>query len=94
MVTLEAMAMAKPIVATDIDGINEQIKNGETGLLVPSGEPDALCKAIVDIVGKPEVAERLGVSARKRVQETFTVEKMVAETERVYKSLKKLDLGA
>jgi glycosyltransferase involved in cell wall biosynthesis len=47
MVTLEAMAMAKPIIATDIDGITEQITDGVNGILVPPKDPSALAKAVI-----------------------------------------------
>ncbi|MFB3925670.1 MAG: glycosyltransferase family 4 protein [Syntrophales bacterium] len=87
MVTLEAMAMAKPIVATRIDGITEQIVDRESGLLVPPGNPDALAKAVLFLLRDQQYALRLGRNARIRVKKEFPVEKMISETEKVYKSL-------
>jgi glycosyltransferase involved in cell wall biosynthesis len=87
MVTLEAMAMEKPIVATRIDGITEQITNGVEGILVPPGDPVALATAINAIIENKELARSLGSAARKRVEREFTVEKMITETEKVYHSL-------
>lgn len=89
MVTLEAMAMAKPIVATNISGINEQITNGIDGILVPSKNPAALAKAIIRVLNDQEYAQAMGLAARKKVEQEFSVEKMVAETEKVYLSLLK-----
>ncbi|MBW1613078.1 MAG: glycosyltransferase [Deltaproteobacteria bacterium] len=89
MVTLEAMAMAKPIVATNIDGITEQITDGVTGILVPPKDPSALAKAIIRALTNKELARSMGLSAREKVELEFSVEKMVAETERVYLSLLK-----
>ena len=87
MLTLEAMAMAKPIVATRIDGITEQITDGVEGILVPPREPIALAAAINKVIENMEFARSLGLAARKRVEEEFTVEKMINETENVYHSL-------
>jgi glycosyltransferase involved in cell wall biosynthesis len=87
MVTLEAMAMAKPIIATNIDGITEQITNGVNGILVPPKNPSALAKAALRVLNDKELAATIGLSARKKVEQEFSVEKMVAETEKVYQSL-------
>ena len=87
MLTLEAMAMAKPIVATRIDGITEQITDGVEGILVPPREPIALADAINKVIENKESARSLGLAARKRVEKEFTVEKMINETENVYHPL-------
>jgi glycosyltransferase involved in cell wall biosynthesis len=87
MITLEGMAMAKPIIATRIDGIKEQIVDGESGILIPPRDPNAIADAIIRLGKDKNFAQNLGLEARRRVEERFTVEKMVAETERVYQSL-------
>ncbi len=87
MITLEAMAMAKPIVASRIDGITEQITDGETGLLVSSRDANALAKTIIRLINDRDLALRLGVNARQKVEEDFSVEKMVYETEKIYQDL-------
>lgn len=87
MVTLEAMAMAKPVVATSIDGITEQITDDENGLLVPPKDHRTLAAAILRLIQDKELSKKLGVSARRRVEQEFSVDKMVAETEKVYLSL-------
>jgi glycosyltransferase involved in cell wall biosynthesis len=87
MVTLEGMAMAKPIVATDIQGIIEQISGGSEGILVPPRDSAALATSILKLVQNEELASRLGIAARSRVERCFSVERMVRETERVYLSL-------
>jgi glycosyltransferase involved in cell wall biosynthesis len=87
MITLEGMAMAKPIIAAKIDGITEQITDGETGLLVPSKDADALAKAINLLINDRDLALRLGMKARQKVEKDFSVEKMITETEKVYQSL-------
>ena len=87
MVTLEAMAMAKAIIATRIDGVIEQITDGENGILVPPQDHDALTESILKFIQDKELSKRLGRLARKKVEQEFSVEKMVAETEKVYLSL-------
>lgn len=89
MVTLEAMAMAKPIVATNIDGITEQITDGVDGILVPPKNPSALAKAVIRALNDKELAMTMGLAARKKVEQKFSVEKMIAETKKVYLSLLK-----
>ena len=87
MITLEGMAMKKPIIATAIDGIKEQIINGQSGVLIPPQDPKAMAEAIIRLGKDEDFAQHLGLEARRAVEEQFTVEKMVAETERVYLSL-------
>lgn len=87
VVTLEAMAMAKPIIATNIDGIAEQIRDGVDGILIPPNNPSALAKAVIRVFNDKELARTMGLSARGKVEQGFSVEKMVAETEKVYLSL-------
>lgn len=81
----EAMAMEKPLVATDVGGVRELI--GETGLLVPAREPEALADAMLQLMRKSEV-ERLamGRAARSRVQVLFNIESRVEEWEALYRS--------
>ncbi len=85
---LEAMAMAKPIVASDINGIREQIENRRTGLLVPPGDPQALAKAINQMLKDRNKARKMGIEARKRVDEMYDIKHQVALHEEVYKEIR------
>jgi len=87
IVLLEGMAMAKPIVATRIDGMTEVLENSETGLLVPAKNPHKLAEAIIEILKNKTKADLLGQNARKIVEEKFSVKKMVEQTELVYEKL-------
>ena len=87
MIILEGMAMAKPIVATNIDGITEQIAHEREGILVPIRKPEALAGAVSRIIDNGDLATALGRAARKKVEISFSVEHMVRETEKVYLSL-------
>jgi glycosyltransferase involved in cell wall biosynthesis len=87
IITLEAMAMAKPIVATQLSGITEQISGDLEGILVPPKNPEALGAAVVSLLQDRKLASRLGAAARSRVEMCFSVEQMVRETEKVYLSV-------
>ena len=87
MITLEAMAMAKPIVATQIEGIVEQISDSDEGILVPPRDTEALASAILRLIKDRELGNRLGVAARSKIERYFSIDTMVKETETVYLSL-------
>ena len=86
-VVLEAMSQAKPIVATRVGGVPEAIISGETGLLVPPKDPQALAAAIETLINDENLAARLGRNAYLRFKEHFTVERMVERHEMLYKDL-------
>ena len=65
---LEAMAMGKPIVATNVGGIREILRDGETGLLVPSRDPKALSEKIIHLLKNENDANLLGLRAKEEVR--------------------------
>lgn len=71
-VTIEAMALGKPVVATAVGGIAETIENGVSGLLVPPAHPQAMAEAIIDLAAHPHKAQRIAQAGYQRVQEMFT----------------------
>ena len=81
---LEAMAMARPVVATAVGGVPEIVINGETGLLVPSGDPDALAAAVITLLTEPEQRAKLGLAGRERVLKTFTIAAMMGQLSETY----------
>ncbi|MFH1985702.1 MAG: glycosyltransferase family 4 protein [Pseudomonadota bacterium] len=87
MITLEAMAMEKPIVTTQIGGIQEQITNFKEGLLVPPENPLSIAQAVKRLVDDPKYAQTIGKNARSKVVRDFSVKKMISETIKVYESL-------
>lgn len=86
-VLLEALAAARPVVATRIDGITEVIQHGTTGLLVPPRDPTALADAIILLLKDQGLARRLGETGRKLVEERFALSRMVEEVDRFYTTL-------
>ena len=81
---LDAMACGKAIVATRTGGIPEVVEDGETGTLVPPRDHAAMAQAILAMLADDEQRRRMGEAGLARVQERFTVERMVAETAAVY----------
>jgi glycosyltransferase involved in cell wall biosynthesis len=84
---LEAMAMARPVVATAVGGNLDVLEDGVTALLVPPREPEALAAAIARLLTSPEEAARLGRAARRKVEDDFGLDLMVARHETLYRDL-------
>ena len=78
---LEAMAASLPIVATEVGGIPELVTNGDNGLLVAPADPEALAKAIQHLMDDPLESLRMGQRGRSRMEERFTLERKIQETE-------------
>ncbi len=77
VVLMEAGAMGLPLISTRISGIPELVRHGQTGLLVPPGDPQALAEAITSLVADPIMRKQLGNNARKLVQAEFSIESSV-----------------
>jgi glycosyltransferase involved in cell wall biosynthesis len=84
---LEAMAAGLPVVATRVGGNPEAVGEGEGGLLVPPGDDRALAEAIATLLVNVTLRVRLGHAARRRVDRLFSVNRMLQETETLYRDL-------
>jgi glycosyltransferase involved in cell wall biosynthesis len=84
---IEAMAMGKPIVASNIDGNPEVIVDGQTGILVPSADSAALAAGLLKILDDPEQMKAIGQAGRERYHQHFTAEIMVERFEDLIKEL-------
>ncbi|HTV01487.1 MAG TPA: glycosyltransferase [Luteitalea sp.] len=84
---LDAMACARPIVATDTGGIPEVVVHDETGLLVPPRDADSLADALITLLRDEERARMLGAAGYERVHHRFSVARMVSDTVDVYEAL-------
>jgi glycosyltransferase involved in cell wall biosynthesis len=73
---LEAMAMARPIIATDVPGCRETVRPGENGWLVPVRDGRALAKAMLDAVACPEDLAPMGAASRRLAEERFDVHRV------------------
>lgn len=94
LVAVEAGAMARPMVATDVDGTAEVVLDGITGLLVPPADPGRLARALIDLARDPRRRERMGAAAREFVAERFGIEQHVAQHAAFYASLMTRRQGA
>jgi colanic acid/amylovoran biosynthesis glycosyltransferase len=72
VVAREAMAYGRPVVASAVGGLPDAVEDGVTGLLVPSGEPEALRAAIERLRADHALRDRLGETARRRARERFS----------------------
>jgi glycosyltransferase involved in cell wall biosynthesis len=81
---LEAMAAERAIIATDVGGIPEMIKNGESGIIVEPKNPDALAKQILDLCNNSLKRKALGEGALRKLKENYGLQKMISETEKIY----------
>ena len=84
---LEAAACGRPMVATDVSGCREIVRDGVTGLLVPPGDAGALADALERLARDPGLRRRLGAAARDLVEREFSEEAVVAQTLALYRSL-------
>jgi glycosyltransferase involved in cell wall biosynthesis len=82
---LEAMAAGLPVVATDVGGVAEAVVDGETGILVPAGDPEALAAALGRLVADPALRRRLGAAGRTRAFRRFDVAHFRAEHLELYR---------
>jgi len=84
---LEAMALGRAVVATPVDGIPELVIDGETGLLVPVGDPERLAAALARLLGDDALRRRLGEAGRERVRREFDQAAMMDRLERLLHGL-------
>jgi glycosyltransferase involved in cell wall biosynthesis/PAS domain-containing protein len=86
-VVIEGMAAGIPVVATDGGGVKETVVHGETGLLVPMGNAQALADALRMLIDRPELRAKLSTKGRQRVLRHFTASITARKVERVYREV-------
>jgi glycosyltransferase involved in cell wall biosynthesis len=84
---LEAMVAGLPVISTKVTGAAEAIVDGETGILVNVGDVQGLADAVCKLVGNVNLAEAMGLAARKRAESEFPYEKMLNRIENLYLDL-------
>jgi len=87
VVLLEALALAKPVVATAVGGVSEVVRHKETGLLVPPRDSDELARAMLYLLDHPDEGARMGQKGQEVVARDFTVEAMAEKTAAVYRQI-------
>lgn len=83
----EAMCMGVPVVATDVGGNSELVKNGKTGRLVPPGDPGALASAIREVLADRSHAQEMAQAAQENVTTNYSLESMVEKTIALYERI-------
>jgi glycosyltransferase involved in cell wall biosynthesis len=86
LVVSEAMACSKPVIATRVGGIPDQITDGIDGILVRPKDPEALAEAIVSLIDDPCLMGKMGLAARETVQRRFNIEDKIEKIAKIYKS--------
>ena len=85
----QALAIGKPVIATNVGGLPEIIEDNVTGLLIPKEDPAAIATAIIKLADDKELARRLAEKGREKILKDFTLKGMIDKTERVYNLLLK-----
>jgi glycosyltransferase involved in cell wall biosynthesis len=93
LVAVETLAMARPMVATDVEGTREIVADGETGLLVRAADPAALAFGIERLLANPALGARLGRRGRAVVEQNFDIRQQIAKTVEVYQRLLDQKMG-
>jgi glycosyltransferase involved in cell wall biosynthesis len=81
---IEACAAGTPVVGTDVGGMGDVITSGETGLLVPSGDREALTRAVLAVIEDPAKAAAMSAAARAPVTRKYSAERLVEDIRRLY----------
>jgi len=92
LVLIEAMAMERPVVSTNCDGVLDIMVEGETGFMVPPRDAPALAEALSRLMENPSLRARMGSAARRRVLALFDQERQIDRLEEIYRSV--LDTAA
>ena len=93
MVLLEALALARPVVASRVGGIPEVIEDGVSGWLVEAHHTEELAKACMALVEDQALAKRLGLAGQRRVKEQFSAQSMADRVADVYRTLAQTTQG-
>ena len=89
---IEAMAAGLPVVATNVGGVCEAVAHGVNGFLVTPDDDADLVNRLTEIVRNPGMRKAMGAAGKKRVQERFSMERMISDYERLYRSILKKDV--
>jgi glycosyltransferase involved in cell wall biosynthesis len=84
---IEAMALQRPVIASRVGGMMEIVRDGQTGLLVPPGDPGTLALAIINLLTDPQARERMGLWGRRVALREFSVERLANALARLYNEL-------
>ncbi len=81
---LEAMRAGLPVIASNVGGVSESVQDGVSGFLVPVGDEEKLRAGLLKLIRNPELRREFGRAGRKRYEQDFTLNKMLAKTAGIY----------
>ena len=84
---IEALAGGRPVVATRVGGVPDVVRDGVDGFLVEPGDVDAMADRLAELAGDSELRARMGAEGRERVLERYSVERLLDDTDRLYREL-------
>ncbi len=84
---LEAQAMRLPVVASDADGLAENVDDGRTGFVVPRRDPAAMADKLALLAGDGALRQLMGAAGRERVERCFTLPQQIAEFDRFFREV-------
>ena len=84
---IEALAAGRPVVATRVGGVPDVVRDGEDGFLVDAGATDDLAERLERLARDPELRKRMGEAGRSRVLPRYAVDRLVADVDRLYRTL-------
>jgi glycosyltransferase involved in cell wall biosynthesis len=87
IVALEALALARPLLASRVGGLSSLVEDGVSGLLVPPADPQALADGIARLMTDPMLRERLGRAGRQRVEACYSADAVAGQWETYYKEV-------
>jgi len=85
---IEAGAAGRPVVATDVGGVAEVVRDGTSGYVVPPGDATALAARVGTILDEPEAARAMGLAGRAWVRARFSSERLVDDLTALYQELR------
>ena len=84
-IMLKAMALGRPVIATEVGGVAKIVRDGQTGLLIPPCDSHRLSDRMLELLSNPIRARMIGQTAREFVIRDFNVNRMVSETVAAYR---------
>jgi glycosyltransferase involved in cell wall biosynthesis len=87
---IEAAAVGRAIVTTDVPGCREVVKDGENGFLVPAKDAKELSIAIQKLINNPKLLTNMGKKSRLMAEQEFSIQQIVEQTLKLYETLKEL----
>lgn len=84
---IEAMAAARPVVATNVGGVRDVVEDGKSGYLVGSGDEEKFSEKLLDLINHPEKRKIFGECGRKAVNHRFSKDRLIKDTEKLYNEL-------